>query len=153
MTYQTRSKYVWAIPLVGAILTLIGFLTPMIYISDHSGSIYFWMWDLTIGVFSGFPIEIVFIEDPDVLYPSIIYSVLVFICVIVLFISVVSYKRSIVDNRTTEIASLSASIVTIICTIIWMVTLEVAFSRHRPYSFWDITDPHFGLFGLFIGSG
>lgn len=147
MTYQPRSKYIWRILLFGAILVLIGFLTPIVYRPGMGGRIYFWMWDLAIDVFSGYETKIYFVEARSFLIPSIICSVGVFLSTIVIFNSVRGYKKKIVDNRPTGNALLGASIALVIFTIAWIASIGP-----RGAYFWDLYNPHFGIFGLFIGS-
>lgn len=153
MAFQGRikPKYIWRIPLIGAILVLIGFLTPLAYFKNPAGGIYMWMWGLNIFDLYGYGTEILWTQNPDILIPSIICSVGIFICILIMFGSVNIYKTSTVNGRPTGNALLGASIVTIICTIGWMVTLEVVWPGYPD--FWDYMDPHFGVFGLFIGSG
>lgn len=45
---RIRPKYLWRLPLAGAILTLIGFLTPLTYVTDYSGSMYMWIWKIKV---------------------------------------------------------------------------------------------------------
>lgn len=153
MSYQgkVRPKYLWRVPLAGAILTLIGFFTPLAYVTDSSGSIYIWIWGLNIFEFYGYGTEILFTQNPDILIPSIICSIGIFFSIIIMFGFVSLYKIRTVDERPIGNGLLGASIVTIGCTLGWMVTLEVVWPG--SYSFWDLVDPHFGVFGLFIGSG
>ena len=153
MSYQgkVRPKYLWRVPLAGAILTLIGFFTPLAYITDYSGSIYMWIWGLNIFEFSGYGTEILFTQNPEILIPSIICSIGIFFSIIIMFGSVSLYKIRTVNERLIGNGLLGASIVAIVCTIGWIVTLEVVWPG--SYSFWDVVDPHFGVFGLFIGSG
>ncbi|MFX0030268.1 MAG: zinc ribbon domain-containing protein [Candidatus Hermodarchaeota archaeon] len=151
MANQVRSKYIWDIQLTGAILVLIGFLSPMAYVSDYGRSMYIWIWALSVTELNGYGTEAIFAENPEVLIPSIVCSISIFICICVLFASVRRYKRSIRDKRPTGNALLGASIATIISTISWMLSLEVAWPG--PYNFWEIVNPHLGVFGLFIGSG
>ena len=138
------------IPLAGAIFVLIGFFTPMAYFENPAGGIYMWMWGLNIFELAGYGTEIFFTENPDLLIPSVIFSVVIFICILIMFGSVNLYKKSTVDGRETGHVLLGASIVTIICTAGWMITVEMLWEGYP--NFWDYMDPHFGIFGLFIGS-
>lgn len=149
MTYRLKANQLWGILLIGAILVLLSLFTPMAYLSDYSASYYVWMWALNIAEYAWGEINIGFIDDLTILVPSIICSVGILLSIIVLFSSVIKYKKSIENNQLPGKALLGASIAIIVFTVAWMVSQDVATSHH----FWDMVSPHFGVFGLFIGSG
>lgn len=148
---RLKPNYIWVAPLIGAVLALIGFFTPVAYFEAYDGSIYMWMWGLNYIELYGYGSEIIFTKNPDFLIPTLIFSVGTFLSICAFFGSAYTYKKSTKDGRETGHILLGAAIVMIICTIGWMVSIEVVWEGYP--SFWDVMDPGFCVFGLFIGSG
>jgi len=143
---RLKPKYIWVAPLCGTVISLIAFFTPVVYIEAWDTSFYMWNWPLTDLDFEGERSEIAFIERI-----SGIFAILILICIMVFISSVNSYWRSTKESKSIGPALLVASIVMIISTIGWTITMELLWPLDR--GFWDYSDPDFGIVGLFIGSG
>ncbi|MFW9873913.1 MAG: zinc ribbon domain-containing protein [Candidatus Thorarchaeota archaeon] len=154
MTYRNNirvePKNIWVAPLLGAIVSLIAFFTPIAYLKAYDGEIYMWIWGLNYIEVYGYGSEVVFTENPDLLIPSILCSIGVVISILVILASVPAYKKSTIDGRDLGHGLLRASILMLICTIVWMAAVEVVWEGYPD--FWDYVDPGFGVFGLIIGS-
>ncbi|MFW9941476.1 MAG: zinc ribbon domain-containing protein [Candidatus Thorarchaeota archaeon] len=143
---KLKPKYIWVAPLCGAVISLIAFFTPVVYIEAFDTSFYMWVWPLTDLDFEGIKSEITFLERI-----SGIFTIVTLICIMVFISSVNSYWRSTNESKNIGPALLVASIVMIISTISWIITMELLWPLDRE--FWDYSDPGFGIVGLFIGSG
>ena len=143
---RLKPKYIWLAPLCGAVISLIAFFTPVVYIEAWDTSFYMWVWPLTDLDFEGEKSEIAFLQRI-----SGIFTILILICITVFIGSVNSYWRSTKESKDIGPALLIASIVMISSTIGWIITMELLWPLDR--GFWDYSDPGFGIVGLFIGSG
>ena len=140
---RLKPKYIWLAPLCGAVISLIAFFTPVIHIEAWDTSFHMWVWPLNDLDFEGESSEIAFLERI-----SGIFALSILICIMIFISSVNSYLSS---TKERGHALLGASIVMIICTIGWIITMELLWPLDR--GFWEYSDPGFGIVGLFIGSG
>ena len=143
---RLKPKYIWVAPLCGAVISLIPFFTPVVYIEAWDTSFYMWVWPLTDLDFEGENSEIAFLERI-----SGIFTICILICIMVFISSVSSYWKSTKESKDIGPALLVASVVMIFSTIGWIITMELLWPLDR--GFWDYSDPGFGIVGLFIGSG
>lgn len=143
---RLKPRYIWAAPLCGAVISLIAFFTPVVYIEAWDTSFYMWIWPLTDLDFEGVKSEIAFLE-----IISGIFTISILICIMIFIGSVSSYWNRTKESKDISPALLIASVVMIISTIGWIITMELLWPLDRR--FWSYSNPGFGIVGLFIGSG
>ena len=87
--------YIWIVPLIGGILALGAFFAPAAYVETGGTYFYLWMWALVSSqawTSPGILIRRVeFLDNPDILIPSIILSVIIFLCILALIGSSLLY--------------------------------------------------------------
>jgi len=141
--------YIWTVPLIGGILALGAFFAPAAYYGNYY---YLWMWALESSqswTISGILIRRVeFLDNPDILIPSIILSVIIFLCILALIGSSFLYRKRMRNGKVNPIVWLGASICILGSTIAWIIIIEAVMFP----SFWSIINPGFGVIGMFIGS-
>jgi len=149
--------YMWVFPLVGGIIPLLALLTPAGFLSDSGNTFSLWMWGLTsIRVFDGMEYieDTAFSDNIFVIIPSIISSILIGVCAIMLISSAYTCKKELRGVLTIKSSWLTPAILLTISTIGWIISIELVFILGpTSMSFWQYIDPHFGVIGMFLGSG
>lgn len=148
--------YLWAFPLLGGILTFIAILTPASFLFEGGVSIFIWMWGLASINISNYYETInlvIFTDNPLILIPSIIISVVILLNIIILFLSSYFYRRDRNKGKVVNSRGLIASIFIIISTILWMISMEITFFTGSGISFWFNNNVGFGVLGVFLGAG
>lgn len=151
-----RKDYIWMAPLIGGILSLIAFFTPAAGV--QAGFEYFrvWMWGLiSFQIYDPFwdvyERQTLFTPNPDIYIPSLICSISIFICALVLIITSASYPKRMKYNKENPTIWLGFSLPILGFTIAWIVIMEFVGSSSSGPSFWSFMIPGFGVIGLFIG--
>ena len=149
--------YIWTLPLIGGILALGAFFAPAAYLEENLDYIYIWIWALLSYQYydswlDEFDRGVVFSDNPDILNPSIICSVIIFLCIMVLIGTSFYYRKRMKNSKVNPIVWVGASLCILGSTIGWMVAIEIAMSSASLPSFWNIFNPGFGVIGMFIGS-
>ncbi|MFX1597269.1 MAG: hypothetical protein ACFFBK_14520 [Promethearchaeota archaeon] len=151
-----EKDYTWAVSLIGGILALIAFFTPTVSIEAYDGSIYLWVWGLIsydiynsfLGIYES---DTAFIDNPDILFPSIVCSIFLILGILILILTSLNY-RSRIKNRIGKPDSwLFSSLLIIAFTIAWIIAMDIFWEGYP--AFWDYFDPNFGVIGPFLGSG
>ncbi len=144
---------IWALPLIGGILALIGLLTPAASYSSYYNTMQFWMWGLMsvrlYDYYEGYLTVTQFTESPVEIGLSIISTVIILVSAILL----ISKANSSRKNGVSGVGWLSPSILMMLGTIIWMVGLEIYSQIYSGLSFWTYIDAGFGVIGPFLGAG
>jgi len=147
--------YVWGFPLVGAILGIIAMLAPSAYISDFSGSFYLWMWGLvSVQIFDPYYGNFgttAYTDNILIIIPSVIISIVIMISIISLLATANKCRNDIKLGITGNSKGLTPSILIVISTIAWIISIEVVYMS-GGMSFWNLTSPGFGVIGMFLGS-
>lgn len=147
--------YIWTVPLIGGIIALGAFFAPAAYVEEYNDYLYLWMWALLSYQFYdpywGTDKGVVFTDNPDILIPSIVCSVIIFLCILALIGSSLLYRKRMRNGKVNPIVWLGASICILGFTIAWIIIIEVVMSSGLP-SFWSYMNPGFGVIGMFIGS-
>lgn len=157
MKVRVLYEYMWVFPLIGGMFSLLALLTPAAFLS-RSGNIFsLWMWGLvSVRVFdgSGFIRNTAFTDNIFIITPSVVFSILIGVCAIVLISSAISCKRDLKGVLGIKSSWLTPGILIIISTVGWIISIELVY-RLGPssMSFWEIIDPGFGVIGMFLGSG
>lgn len=147
-------QYLWIVPSIGMILCFIAFLTPTAYFENTfwNHTIYSWIW----GYFyerQSVTILSTFYTYPLQLIPSIITSVIIITCILIVLISTYRSKKNEKQGKVRPAHSVVPAIFIIITIITWMITMEIAEFQLYDISFWDRYLPSFGLIGMFLGAG
>ena len=110
---------------------------------------HWWMWGLFAynypyppGSRTLFTIEI----DNIVFYSSIICSLIILITAVFLLILYYDGRK----GKNIDRALIFLNIISIAATITWIAMMEVRMGNLTPYSFWQMTDPGFGVIGPFL---
>ena len=148
--------YIWTLPLIGGILALGAFFAPAAYAVESEEYIYLWIWALLSYQYydyywDEFDRGVIFSENPDVLVPSIICSVLIILSILVLIGSSLYYRKRMKDRKVNPIVWLGASLCILGSTIGWIVAIDNGMSSPSLPSFWSFFNPGFGVIGMFIG--
>lgn len=149
--------YIWTLPLIGGILALGALFAPAEYAEEYENYFYIWMWALLSyqyydSFWDEFDRGVVFSDNPDILVPSIICSVIIFLSILVLIGSSFYYRKRMKNSKVNPIVWLGASLCILGSTIGWIVAIENVMSSPSLPSFWSFFNPGFGVIGMFLGS-
>ncbi|MFX1468623.1 MAG: zinc ribbon domain-containing protein, partial [Promethearchaeota archaeon] len=151
-----EKDYTWAVSLIGGILALIAFFTPAVSIEAYDGSIYLWIWGLISyeiynEYYEIYDSDTTFIDNPDVLIPSIVCSIFLVLCILILIGTSLNYRSRIKEGIGNPNPWLVSSLLIIAFTIAWIIAMDISWEVYPD--FWDYFDPNFGVIGPFLGSG
>ncbi len=150
-----KKNYFWVPPLIGGILSLISLATPAAYFSQMGNSIYVWMWGfLSIKLYGyyGYITETAFTDNMNLLIPSIICSLIIFIGAVTLIAFANMNRKGTTNVQEVKNKWYFLSILLIITTAGWMIVYEVLAQVEVGFSWWENMDPGFGVIGIFIGA-
>ena len=152
ITIKVKS-FIWILPLIGGLLTLITIFTPAAYYFEGNGRLIFWMWGWydRIGIWS-FGLSKGFISDPLILNIGTICTVLIIVGASIFIVNSISaafiFRKG---NRFTKIVLwvwFLCGILLIIAPIFWMVMVQIfpPFSSipvgsDPPLNFWSVFFP------------
>ena len=157
--------YIWTIPLLWAILTLIGILTPTTYRNSWGVEAYFWIWGYVYSYEPGLGTQSRFFDFAyEVFYPSLICFSILAIILIALFIVLIKEKRH-PGTSGGSIALLGILLIVLIIgyAISMQVGYPIYFKRAFPadwatmqsmgmdINFWRTNRPNFGIIGPILG--
>lgn len=151
-------NYIWTFPLLGGILTLIALLTPAVYIYEIGDYIFLWIWGLFSVQIHDYYYDTTynlttFTDNELILIPSIICSVFIFVGILALFSSSYSFRKEIKKGNIEKNRGLAPSIIIMISTIAWMISMEISFIvGPGSMSFWSAYNVGFGVIGMFLGA-
>ncbi|MHA2036383.1 MAG: hypothetical protein ACW98X_08105 [Promethearchaeota archaeon] len=140
-------KYYWLIPLVGGFFSLIGFLFPAWY-SPPFWVEYVWMIGVIHHVTGGNVVEM---APSDMFIPSLIASILIFVCSCLVILVTLLKSRSKTFSSNKENIWIVMSIVEISATIYYILGIQNGFFLYSTLNFWDFYEIQFGLIVPFIG--
>lgn len=164
-------KYIWILPLLGAILAFITLFAPAVsmnllgMLTDN-----LWLWGLYIYNFSGFISGTEFITEPLVLIPSLIVTILIALSGVLLFLTAIKLKKRSFKLRTVRNISLISGVVILVSEIIWIIMIPIFFDMAyywdsfltlMPYTFWTwnagfislpLHNAGFGIYGGFLSA-
>ena len=162
-------KYIWAIPIIGAIFGIITFIAPAITLNNRLMSSInwnYWIWGLTsYSMISPDPYfypsisETAFTNNTQLLTVSIISTVMISVAVIILLITGITSKRKIHYNKKFMTRTGFSAILLIVAGIIfyagadWPTTPQTG---SVPYDIgvWDyLFKEGFSVYSPFIGGG
>ncbi|MFX1480827.1 MAG: hypothetical protein ACFFCI_22290 [Promethearchaeota archaeon] len=153
-------EYFWTIPIFGIIICIIAFLTPAAVFENPqwNHTIVRWIWGLyydeLISIYDeSVTIEIGFYDNPSQLLISIISSVIIIICIIIVSVPIYRQRTDLKNILTKPTTSLIPAILIIISMISWMIVMEIAEFEIYNLSMWNRYIPIFGVVGPFIGAG
>ncbi|MEJ2249105.1 MAG: hypothetical protein P8Y70_09015 [Candidatus Lokiarchaeota archaeon] len=155
-------KYMYAFPLVSAILSIIAILTPTAG-TDLMGlmMMYIWMWGLFYISIAAIPPAssgitlIEFTSNYSLLAFSIFCTIIIILSIILLVISTVRLK----NGRNMDTMMIISSTILIAISIIYIIGVEIIFSALTAIpgittgisiSIWSILNPSFGIIGPII---
>jgi len=137
-------NYLWLIPFIGGIISLIALLTPAAYDSSMGNYYYYWIWGF-VSYKIGYIEWIGFDEYTLSLIPSIICSSILIVSMVILIISSNKYGKGLNTMR------LYLGILIITTTTVWILLMEIIDLIQFGTSFWEPFYPGFGVIGMFIG--
>jgi len=154
--------YIWVLPLIGGILTLIGLLTPVMYEEVAGMGQYYWLWGLwylDAGIY-GTRTRWVFEMDPKEYSPYIFFNffihfIIFLILAIVITVSAVKARKEGGPQRF-EKKWLAQGLALIIIAIIYLIDTEILMDWYYDKigasidSYWDIFDPGFAIIAPFL---
>ncbi|MFX0030167.1 MAG: zinc-ribbon domain-containing protein [Candidatus Hermodarchaeota archaeon] len=173
LTREPR-EYIWALPIIGGILTLISFFTPAHYVSEFGIDAYYWMWGIYHLSFSGYGSETIFMvsEDPSqytipIFFSGLVPAILIFISSLMLIISANSVRTGKRDIKNVENGWIGMGFMLILASIIYIISIDITWMNLAKYTyeqevgpippnfpeFWDNFDPGFAIIAPFIGAG
>ena len=155
--------YLWAFPIVGAVLGIITFLAPAadwtMSVYGYSIDWYCWIWGLSsFGASTGYysASELGLTTDGSLLAVSIISTIVIAVGIVVLIIGGLQSKRSTQFNRNIIIMSSIGALLLLIGPIIWLVGADWPIidpiTAPPGEEFWDWFDVNFGIIAPFIGA-
>lgn len=148
--------YIYVLPLLGGILTIISVVSPTAYLSIWGVTIYYWMWGLTTASGMGMS-AIEFNPELISLISGIICSVLIIAFGAMMLLTANKVRKSKEINEDVERLWLIMGVLVIILTIFWIVIVNIFIPDASIFgtmnSFWGYFNPGFGVVGPFIGAG
>jgi hypothetical protein len=166
--------YIWALPLIGGILTLISLLTPAFYIDQMGIEEYYWLWGLFHVSITGYDSRTAFIatEDPSrytmpIFLSGLIPAIMIFISSIMLIVSSNSVRKGRTELKNHENGWIAMGLLMIVASIIYIIAIDITMINYAKYQFeeiygypppslpdlWDVYDPSFAIIAPFIGAG
>lgn len=127
-------KYYWIISLLGGFVSLFGFFTPTWY-SPPVWIEHVWMIGLIHHVTGGNVVEI---APTEMFIPSIIATVLISLCLVLIILSALLKKK---DKRLLGNAEnfwIMLAILEISASIYYIIGIQHGFYLHTNLNFWDI---------------
>jgi len=144
------------IPFVGVVICIIALFTPAAFFENQiwNHTIYVWIWgyniDKLVSVYDqSVSIDSHFYPYPLQLLPSLISSSIILISIIIIAIGVYKHRNDFRDGKIKITQSLIPAILIIICTIIWMLTMEIAELSIYDLSMWDRYIPNSNFHWLY----
>jgi hypothetical protein len=141
-------KYYWLIPLIGGVISLIGFLIPAWY-SPPVWIEYVWMIGIIHHVTGG---NVIDIAPPEMFIPSLIATLLISLCSILAILNALFKFRGKTLLRNTDNLWLIIAIVEIGAAIFYIFGIQIGFFLNTDLEFVDYYVFQFGLFIPFIGA-
>ncbi|MFX1380355.1 MAG: zinc ribbon domain-containing protein [Promethearchaeota archaeon] len=145
-------KYIWILPFIGSILTVISIFTPaVIFPGPPHDLIYMNTFYLRVG--GGFPVP-GFLGIPSLMIVGIICTILIVVCTIILFISPLTHR-----GKKSPGSWIALGILLIGGAIFYIAGTELGYFIYSiinlmmPISFWEGAIPSFATIGPFIGGG
>ena len=150
--------YVWLFPFIGSIIILIGLFTPAVYENVGFTSTFIWMTGFMLFTGGGYGPEPDFFDIAGYYIPGIITTMLLTICVIIMFTSALTHRR-----KETPGSWIALGIIVIGGAIYFIVGVEVGYAMHffieYDYTEWvsiwndTVLNPGFAVIAPFIGGG
>jgi hypothetical protein len=146
---QVRN-YIWLLPFFGSIITAISLFTPAVFFPPNS---LLYMDGFFILLGGGYPI-FGFFNIPSVIIVGIISTILLTVCIIILFISSLTHR-----GKETPGSWIALGILLIGGTIFYIAGAEFGTMMYYilhamiPVSFWQGGIPSFSVIAPFIGGG
>ncbi len=150
-------NFIWILPLIGGLLTLIAIFTPAAYNFESSGHLIFWMWGWydRLGIWDYCMVKGL-ISDPLILNIGTICTVLIIVVASIFVVNSISaaliFRKG---NRFTKIVLwvwFLSGILFIIAPIFWMAMVQIfpPFSpipvgSDPPLNFWRIFFPGWAI--------
>jgi hypothetical protein len=157
--------YIWTIPLLGVIITLIGILTPTTYRNSWGVEEYYWMWGFIYSYRPGYYLYTQFFGFAyEIFIPSLIcFSILAIILIALLIASTKEKKHpGTLGGRITALGILLIGL-----TIGYVISMYVGYSFYfqrafpaewatmqsmgMDVNFWRTNMPNFGTIGPILG--
>jgi hypothetical protein len=148
----TVRNYIWIVPLIGSILTVISIFTPAV-IFLGAPTILHYMDGFILQVGGGFPVP-GFWHVISGLIVGISSTILIVICTLIMFISSLTHR-----GKETPGSWIALGILLIGGTIFYIAGTELGYFIYNiinfalPDSFWTGGLPSFAVIGPFIGGG
>lgn len=157
--------YIWTIPLLGVIITIIGILTPTTYRNSWGVEEYYWMWGFIYSYRPGYYLYTQFFAGAyEMFIPSLIcFSILVIILIVLLRVSI--KEKQLPGTSGVNIAILGILLIGLIIgyAISMYVGYNIYFQRAFPaewatmqsmgmdVNFWRTNTLNFGSIGPILG--
>jgi hypothetical protein len=158
---KEAGDFVWIFPLIAGICTVIAILTPTATFSYPGMSWSWWMWDLSVMTYIGYPPLAFFISDLDFIVPSIITTSAMLLSVVNLFTLSGTTKKRKLNTKDFILMSLISALLSIGIMIYYAFSVAFAFNdgllvegaEFPPgFHFWIEFDPSFGIILPYISA-
>ncbi len=93
-----------------------------------------------------------FYSDPLQLLSSVIFSIIIIICIGVIGLSAYKHRKDFKNGIILKKYSLIPALIIIISVITWMILMELAESVIYNLSMWNRYIPNFGVIRMFLGA-
>ena len=166
---KTRNKnwkdYIWTIPLLGVIITIVGILAPTTYRNSWGVEEMIWMWGLVYSYRPGYYQYLQFFTSAyEMFIPSLIcFSILAIILIALLRVSI--KEKRLPGTSGVSIATLG---ILLICLIIgYVISMQVGYMVYFPrahpaewaamqsmgmyLNYWRFNTPNFGTLAPILG--
>lgn len=166
---KETGEFVWIFPLIAGICAIIAILTPTASYSSLGISWSWWMWNLSLMTYIGYPPVIFFLTELDFIIPSIITTIAILLSAVNLFVLSVTTRKRKLDTKNFILMSTTSAVLSICIMIYYAFAMAFAFSDGffvegilfpPGYHFWFEFGPSFGIILpyisailLFIGIG
>jgi len=149
--------YIWIIPLVAGVFTLIAILTPtaicypryLIPTACYGNNWDWWMWNFQRR---GDNSILLFISGMNFIIPSILTTSVVLLSAINLLIFSIRTKMRTLNTKDFELMSIFSAVVLIGIMIFYVIAMDIANYDRYGYYFWEAYQPGFGIFLPFISA-
>lgn len=156
---KESGEFVWILPLVAGICTVIAILTPTASYTNLYASWYWWMWNFSCIFRPGdTPINFFFVEL-DFIIPSIVTTITLLLSAINLFILSNTTKKRKFSTKDFVLMSITSAGLTIFIMIYYAFAMRTALidgftigeiTFAPGYLFWSEFSPSFGMILSFI---
>lgn len=145
---NNKRKYYWIIIIIGVVIGLIALLCPTATFKQYYYGEVIESWNVWMIGYSRYywwetGYEVIWVDNIDVKTVSLVSFIFILINLLVTLVASIILRK-----RKSSYYFLISAIASIGFGIYYIIGIDV-----NLLGFWDLMDPHFGIIGIFLGSG